>query len=251
MLVNKHVDFAVANWGELAEGPTLHRGLVSEMLGDNPLGLWVSPGSGTVWQDLSGNGHHGLAAESVSYQGQGPISRLAITPGAFNRTPGQHVALPTTLKIPVGSPITIELWNRFNSALGLAFNGTFSLHQGNNKCDISACSSTQLIIWDIANEASGRLTHPYSAYLDKWTHIVCVSSGEANNMQAIYINGQPVATRGSSPHPSVELSGGSIGRGWFTDWRHHAGSIALAAVYAQALSPERIALRYQLGVQGS
>ncbi len=257
MAANKHIDFAVPTWGELAEGPTVHQGLLNAMLADTPMGLWVSPGQGTMWQDLSGNGHQGQATTSVLYQGPGPMSRMAITPGVFDRTVEQYVSLPWTLVIPVGSAISVELWTKFTTTPPVAMNGTFSLQSGSGsqfqKCDITARWSDGHLYWDYGNESTtqGRLRAWLTGYDNQWTHVVCVSSGAANSFQGIYINGQLAASKASSFAPSLILTGGSIGRAYYGGWRGHAGAVALAAVYTQMLPAQRIALRYQLGVQGS
>ena len=106
-----------------------------------------------------------------------------------------------------------------------------------NRFHTHAPWSDKRIYWDYGDFAAGRIDTDYTAYLDKWTHVVLVSAGNGGAYKAIWLDGVEVATSNTSDGPDIALSGLDIG-GWAS--LGHPGLVDDFRIYDYVLTPAQI-----------
>jgi hypothetical protein len=219
------------------------------VLADHPLAYWrLGEGSGSMTAvDSSGNGYHGTYLGEVSLGNAGPLKNDVNTAASFSGS-SSYVLLPTTLRIPYQSPISIEFW-AYTSSADLQMSSAFTIGNNNsagNRCQSHVPWTNGTMYWDYGNIATtGRLTTVYTSYLGKWTHVVLVSEGKNGKFKAIYLNGVKVASSTvSSDGPLIELVGGMIG-GTPSAGQLHKGLLSEFAVYNAVLSAEQVSAHYK------
>lgn len=118
---------------------------------------------------------------------------------------------------PNGGPVTVEFWIHSNGNYNSAFS-IGGLNNPNRAVGVVPHSDGNLY-WDYGNTAgNGRLSIPYAAYVNKWTHVALVSAGNGGSFKAIYLNGVQVASStAASDGPDVSLSGLTIGN-WLNNY---------------------------------
>lgn len=116
---------------------------------------------------------------------------------------------------PNGGPITVEFWINSNGS----YNAVFSLggFNSSNRALAHVPAGDGNLYWDYGNfQGNGRISTPFTAYVNKWTHVALVSAGNGGSFKAIYLNGVLVASSTTaSSGPSVQLNGLTIGQ-WLT-----------------------------------
>lgn len=189
------------------------------------------PGSGSVWNDLSGNGNNGTLVNEPTYSSTNGGELI------FNGT-NQFVNCgnAANLQITVG---TIAAWIKADNT-NSAFNGivtkqfAWSLFVYNN----------ELVSYDWGNSAI-RSTN-ITVGDNTWRH-VAMSFAETNgaplNNAIIYVNGSPVLTttvKSNSQNVAVAIGDGSIP----TVSQNFGGSISQVTVYNRVLSESEITQNY-------
>jgi hypothetical protein len=186
------------------------------------------PGSGTTWNDLSGNGNNGTLVASPTYSSANGGSIV------FNGT-SQYVNAgnATNLQITVG---TISSWFNANNG-NSSFNGiiTKQFAWGLFVAD------NVLVAFDWGNSAtrSTGITVGNST----WNYVAMTFTetiGTPSNNAIIYLNGIPVLTT------TVKHSGQSvqvqIGEG--NSSQFFGGNIAQSSIYNRVLTPQEVAQNY-------
>lgn len=104
---------------------------------------------------------------------------------------GSIGATVTDFTFPSGSAITVEWWQRVDSA-DVRTSSAFAIgtkDDVNNRCQAHVPWSDRKIYWDFGNiGAGGRLVGDYSKSMNKWTHVALVSDG--SGFKAIYLDGR-------------------------------------------------------------
>jgi len=142
-------------------------------------------------------------------------------------------------------PITIAFWN-FVATANVRNSSAFSFggQDQPNRCQAHAPWSNKFIYWDYgdANNNSGRVFTDYTAYLDKWTHVVLVSTGSGGAFQGIYLNGTLAVSSTTPKGPTVTFTGANLGA-WKSAGLYHPGQLDDFRIYDRVLSaPEITAL---------
>lgn len=155
------------------------------------------------------------------------------------------IVLSNLISIPAGSPITVAFWNYVTTA-NVQNSGAFTIggSETPNRIMAHAPWGDGNLYWDYGNptSGSGRIFVSYTPYLNRWTHVVLVSNGSSGNYQAIYLNGQLIASQNASVGAATTLTGGYIGR--FQSASYHKGAIDDFAVWTSALTSTQIQTIY-------
>ena len=94
-----------------------------------------------------------------------------------------------------GGPVTIEFWNKVNTA-DVRAASLFNMGTGGRyRMQANVPWSDQMLYWNCGDaDGNGHLQVNYAPYLDKWTHVALVSAGIGGNFRAIYLDGVLVAS---------------------------------------------------------
>lgn len=147
------------------------------------------------------------------------------------------VDLPSGVSLALNSAVTVVFWNHTaGGTQGAAFTVGNALDP--SRCMTHAPFVDNTIYWDYGNSAlGGRVSTSYSSYLNKWTHVGLVSTGNSGTFQGIYLDGVLAASQASSDGPNATVSTGFIGR---FDVFFHTGRIAEFAVWNVVLTANEI-----------
>jgi concanavalin A-like lectin/glucanase superfamily protein len=149
----------------------------------------------------------------------------------------------TTFPWPAGTPITIMFW--VNTPGGTPANAvTIGTDDVPNRVKVYAPWSDNLLYWDYGTiDTVGRITTPFTPYLNQWTHVAVVNNG--TNFKAIYLNGvQVTPTNTTATTPTSNLTGLFVG-GNGTEWQ--TGGMDNIRVEPRVLSAAEILAEFQLG----
>ena len=240
----KHIDFEPPDWAEFASGPSLQLGYVNQVLSDSPAGYWrlgESAGSTTAI-DFSGNASHGTYVGASTL---GQPGALATDSDASVRLPGllgNYVDTPLTSV--AGEPATFEAWVNIPAALS-----TDSAILGQTIVPGDAGSTiftvrTSLVLRVYISSTSLQDNVPLS--LNTWHHVAFTYSGSPDGDYQFYLDGAATSSGTLANNPS---------EGTFVIGVHNKltfnpfnGFIDEVAIYASALSADRVLAHYNAGV---
>lgn len=162
------------------------------------------------------------------------------------------VLVPYSAELNINGPFTVEVWAKPTNAVA---SGSFvspfaSLRRSSPAAEgwilYQAYNGWNFRVGDSVNNYTGDITGG-SVVLNAWQHLAGVYDGGGITL---YVNGQQVATVSVSsfaPNPSVALGIGARGdSSFFFD-----GAVDEAAIYAEALSAERILAHYNNGMNAA
>ena len=218
----------------------------ANVLADTPLTyyrLGDAVGSGTA-ADSSGNGRTGTVNGGVTFGEAGLLAGDTDTAALFDGSTG-YVALPTT-GLPTGAqPWTLEAWISASSFGGGGARGTilgFGTYANDSMATLQVYNngtSTQLVLScysaDIAATAALSLNTTY--------HVVGTYDGVSTRL---YVNGALAAS--GTFALTIANAFANIGAGNSPATDLFAGIVDEAAIYTYALSADRIAAHYQMGL---
>ncbi|MEZ4448387.1 MAG: LamG domain-containing protein [Nannocystaceae bacterium] len=140
---------------------------------------------------------------------------------------------------PEGGPITVEFWTKVNTD-DVGDGSVFSIGGANFPHRIQAHVpwGDGLLDWDYGSYDGGRLVSDFAPYLNRWTHVALISSGNGGGFRDIFLNGALVATIHAADGPDIPLSGLTIGR-WGPLF--HKGKIADFRVWKRTRGGHEIA----------
>lgn len=152
---------------------------------------------------------------------------------------GDGITLPAGVSLALDSAVTAVFWNFVvSNPAGGAVAFTVGDLVDPDRCQVHAPFLDGTLYWDYGNSAiGGRITTSYASYLNKWTHVALVSSGNANTFKAIYLDGGLITSAASSDGPSQAISGGFIGK---RTGGEHRGRMAEFAIWSVVLSANEI-----------
>ncbi|KAA9325979.1 LamG-like jellyroll fold domain-containing protein [Adhaeribacter soli] len=103
---------------------------------------------------------------------------------------GNYVNVPDFSFNSNGGPVTVEFWTKASAAT-TGSRSIFSITTADGlRFQAHVPGSGNTLHFDYGNlSGSGRISAPYTAYLDQWTHVALVSGGKNGTWKAIYING--------------------------------------------------------------
>ncbi len=181
------------------------------------------PGSGTTWNDLSGNGNNGTLTNGPTFNSGGYLN--------FDGT-NDHVVLDNTVSLNDFTATAVYTVNSLNNGWAMFFGSDDT----DNFIGIGD-SGTILRVQDV-NSANSDLS--YSSTLNKLTFLQVIQSGNTNTW---YIDGQSVGTSTNPSYGGMEIThmvfyanGNSLGI-----W---AGNYYIASIYNRALSASEVQQNY-------
>jgi hypothetical protein len=196
------------------------------------------PGTGTAWNDLSGNENTGTVSGSANFSTTNGGSFSFPTSGSF--------IFPENSALNTQTP-TVEVWAKVNS---LSQNG-FWFEKGNVNTQYSLFieGSNNLICWRQYFSNSSTLTNltiTPSTYINT-TNWFQIAGTFTSGARRIYVNGVLVASDAQTGTIATNTNGSSIGvYGGFNGSRgyYYNGNIGIVKVYNRDLSATEIALNY-------
>lgn len=164
--------------------------------------LWwpFSENTGTTTADAGPSGTGGTLTNSPTW-GPGCVGSGLSFVGASH----QYVT-NASFPWPAGQAVSISLWTKLP---GGTENGTFKFGSTDNRLGAHVPWSDNVIYFDHGIGTSGRVSAPFGAHLNAWTHVVLVSNG--TNLRAIYLNGVQVASSTTPTAPLPALTGLDVG----------------------------------------
>lgn len=241
MAVIKHVDFEVENWGELAQGPELQRGYISEVLADEPVGYWrlnetggtVALNSGALGSVLNGTytGSYELGQPGLLARLADKAPRLGVSGWGYV-TVAHHAALS-------GVPFTFELWCRpeYEGIGPIVAKTSSTLSNGwwiwraSEYVRLQFGGGALNLYWYM-NAGSGKLIHVGFSY-----------DGETARF---YVNGQQVLAQSAVLTANTQPL--TLGYRRLADTWLGPIVLAHAAYYGAVLSEQRMRAHYRAGI---
>lgn len=215
--------------GGIATSGTAAAGVGDGRVGHYPLNN-IRP-DGTV-PDASPENNDGMNNGASVVRGDGKVGN------AFYFDGDDHVEIPAFKW--EGGPVTVAFWNHVaedDVQRSSAFGWGNTRGRG-DRFQVHAPWSDQTLYWDYGHtKKKGRLSTDYSGYLGRWTHIAVVSEGAGGRGQAIYLDGDEVASKNESGEPSQDTKPFNLGR-WA--YGHHVGKIDEFRIYDRVLSASEI-----------
>jgi hypothetical protein len=211
-----------------------------------PVGYWKGddggpPPTGNIAADSSGFGSNGTYQSGATTSASVPTLQFTNATSMSFTVAGATVSAPT-FSWPTGGPVTVAFWNNVTTA---QVRNSSAFTVGNmdtpNRFHVHAPWSDSNIYWDYGDlGGTGRISTNYTAYLNKWTHVALVSTGNGGNFKAIYLDGVLIVSAASSDGPDVAMTGVNIGR-WPANGLDHQGLIDDFRIYDRVLSAAQIA----------
>lgn len=199
------------------------------------------PGSGTAWNDLSGNANSGSLVASPTF------SNVRGGNLTFNGT-SQYASGSQSISFPTGSQaLTIEAWvNVQETGIGTIFG--YGIDTSGNRVELGIRASNYVVV-AIANSAYG---FAEADNLNSWIHLVAIP-GTLNSQTIMYKNGVQKSvvlqsgtdlTRNISTVTRYFVGNGPDPTGAPGATFYLSGSVATVKLYNRALSATEIAQNY-------
>lgn len=218
------------------------------ILADKPVGFWpLNETSGTVANDLSGNGWNGtytggVELAAITFPSGGAAAKFDGSTGYVFGDSGVPTAATTN--------VTLEAWVNFDGNTspngGCALkNGSCSYGSGygmgNGANSFDTAGADFLGLYEIMSWNPTTVAIPTSG----WHHLVIVIG--ANSASTFYLDGTELATNGNSAINAPTTSW-SIATDYNYGARFFDGAIANAAIYNTALTSAQILNHYNAGI---
>ena len=213
------------------------------IMADSPVAFWrLGEAAGDVALDYAG-GFNGTYLDGISLGQAGALKDDPSTAVSFNGTDGK-VEVPHATAVN-GTHFSIECWAKVTGGAGNYRSPLTSRGDSPQRGFIFyATPADQWEFWTGKGDQTGwdPIVGPAVVY-DEWTYLVATYDGTTKRL---YVNGREVGTSllAYAPNSDKPLRIGAgatddpVGNFFF------AGNVDEVAVYAAALSPERIALHY-------
>jgi hypothetical protein len=226
--LNQVEQYLAAKWGISKAVTKDNEGLVAHWDAGNASSY---SGSGTTWNDLTGNGNHATFANTPAH--------IPDSGGYFNFTQStsQRATVSTLTNMPIGdSSVTIEAWIKHggvaNSAIvGWGNYGSFAQCQGLR----ADASSITWYNWGYDTGTGNVLT------AGQWHHIVAKYDANTRTKQ-IWVDGVLANSTMASGPLNIAASNFTIGKAYSTQYAQ--GGIASLKIYNRPISSEEIVIKY-------
>ena len=191
------------------------------------------PGSGTTWNDLSGNGNNGTLTNGPTFD-SGNLGSID-----FDGTNDYvNCGSPSTLDFGTNN-FNLSCWVNVTSTSGADWMGIMSRYNNGTGFWIQLDPSNRYVGfgWD----GSNYITSSTSAGGGQWKFISCQRTGSTS--AEVYVNGSLVAS--SSSLPSTTSTGQNIDIGRINiSGRYTSGNIAQVSIYNRALTASEVLQNY-------
>jgi hypothetical protein len=188
-------------------------------------------GSGTTWNDLTGNGNNGTLTNSPTFTSS--FGGSIVFDGVDDKVTFPNNTLTTT------NGVTVELW--FNTSSGTKYQDIFDVADAYGVwivTNFSGAGSGKLVT--SFNTTTGYISSNYSA--NQWYQVVLAGSGTSNYQ---YVNGALTGTSSQTVPSSINLNTARLGN---VDGdrasEYFVGNIATLKIYNRALSASEILQNY-------
>ena len=183
------------------------------------------PGTGTIWNDLSGNGNNGTLVNGVTYNNTNSGAL------AFDGING-WASIPDSSSLDLVTGVTIEAWINPTSGGGTWYG---ILSKGNAQSYALTFNSPSTYL-HFETPASNAINSPVGVVpFNVWTYVVATFDGLTKN---IYVNGNLSVSGALVANLTVNNEPLRVGQG--NDGEFFKGKIANVSVYSRALSAGEI-----------
>jgi hypothetical protein len=183
-------------------------------------------GTGTAWNDISGNGNNGTLVNGPTFSSANGGSIV------FD---GTDDVVSTTLVQTFSSELTVETWYRGTKATR---NHLWNFYGSNLNCNFNDTGRTLWIYWEGGGTPAIRFTSPNFTN-GNINHLIFRHSGSINQ---VYLNGQllvPQETAGTQTFTGVGGSGYDL-----ASTGPFSGNIYVNRVYNKALTASEVLQNY-------
>ena len=216
---------------------------VDTVIADAPVGYWrLNETSGTTAADSSGNGLDGTYIGGVILGQPGLPPTLASTSVLFNGS-NSYVSVPASAILNLTAAWTQEVWVYLpGTAGGVALAEDYPTNTRVLYTLICGSNSTSVGF----HNGSWRQTSGPGLASNEWAHVVGTWDGTALKH---FINGALSGTSVPGSLPTSGMNGLYIGKRWDNAFGpYFSGRIAEVAIYSTALSADKIAEHYAMGI---
>ena len=217
-------------------------GLLATLLSDSPMGLWLSPGSGTSWTDYSGYGRTGTVQNTTDYAYPATIGDVTLTGLGFAGHAGARVNCGVHADINNLDSFSLEAWVRINTTT-TATQDMVAVYDGTNPLGMtmrggpSGGQMRRIAFADNTRQLTG--AGLWSPPLNQYVHYA-VTYNAGTGLMTYYQAGTAVETA-AFPAGRIKRAGGVFSLGNFPNGnRRLYGYLAVAAIYPSALTAAQV-----------
>ncbi len=229
--------------------------LPSQIMQDSPSFYWpLNESSGTTALDVSGNARNGTYNGSPTLNQPGPAGLVSVTFDAVDDFISSSYAGMST------SAVTLDCWTKPDTQVDAAATlvgrqSYYATAVTDFPIRIGVTSAGQFnALFDSGNDFSQDTTllDPTTATVGRWYYVAATFT--QNGTSYLYVNGVAVASATTNYALAAGSRNWSVGRASFENGggvgdSSYKGSIAHVAVFASALSADRIMSHYKAGIR--
>lgn len=231
------------------------RGVVQTLLADDPVLLWLlNETSGAVFRDLSGSGNHAtISGPDLGKTGPGLGALAAPIFDGVGDSANRDQSVGTVTGMPVGGAArSLEIWAKPSGSATYAALAYGSAHNTGEHVNFQVGSSGSASAFSDGVNVANNKGWTTAAPLNVWRHYAMTYAGGVNGAAIFYINGVPDTTTTLNLTTTAIGATGRVRAGVRSDdgraTLYFAGGLALAAIYAKALTPARVRNHYLAGL---
>lgn len=207
------------------------------ILSDNPIAYWrFGESSGTTAADSSGNGLSGVYTNSPTLGAAGALTANSNTAVTLAGSP-QYIGVSDNDLLDPGDTFTVECWVKTST-----FTEAYHVLLCKNTNGVFLALNTDRTITLHKHGVAAIVTSTTTITSGAWNHIVCTKSGSTVRL---YLNGADVT--GTVSNQTIEANANEIRIGSNFGSQYLVGSIDEVAIYAAALSLDRVLAHYNAG----
>jgi hypothetical protein len=193
------------------------------------------PGSGTVWNDLSGNSNNCTLVNSPTFTSANQGNFL------LNGS-NQNITVPIT-SIPTGNQISISFWSKLTN-ISPTFSSIIEGVDATNARVVNIHAPfdfNAIVYWDCGGDRiqSSALT---VAQRTGWHHYTCTKNATTGIM-VVYLDNSTLISGTGKILSMIACTTVKIGS-YYNNTNYYAGNVSLFSIYNRALSADEVSQNY-------
>lgn len=197
------------------------------------------PGSGTIWNDLSGNDNHGTLMNGPTFNTN---NKGSVVFDGVN----DYVTLGTNISdddFPTNN-FTLSCWFKWNGSGGGSDGRNYLLQNGGSNYPLSMeinsrdFTPARFATWEHTTNGNAHRNSNVTVNTDQWYHFV-ISKGLSNTIK-MFVDGNEIFSANSIGGSLLSFSGLRIGTFRSANNRWFDGNIAQVQIYNRALTANEV-----------